>query len=129
MNDMSKRTLGTAVAFSVAIGCGVFLAVASDTLDWSGGSVAAVGLALAALLGLLGTPLVLLPLGGPERTPHPRGSVRRTSRVRATKAEDISHLAAQQIPFQLESKERLFDDRATDIGRLIRQAHSEFNSP
>lgn len=49
------------LAYVIAIACGVFVAVASNELDWSHSTTIVVGLALAALLGLLGTPLVLLP--------------------------------------------------------------------
>jgi hypothetical protein len=62
------------LAFGLAALCGVFLAVASDALQWSNASIATVGFALAALLGLLGTPLVLLPLASPSPDDHPSGS-------------------------------------------------------
>jgi len=65
-----------ALPIVVAISCGVFLSVASHSLSWSSASVFVVGMALAALLGLLGTPLLLLtwsekPVGGRWR---PAGS-------------------------------------------------------
>ena len=50
------------LAIGVAVAAGVFLAVAKHALDWSDGTVLAVGVAMAALIGFLGAPLVLLPL-------------------------------------------------------------------
>jgi hypothetical protein len=55
-------------AFGIAVACGIFLAIAADALNWSNASVATVGFAMAALLGLLGTPLVLLPLDTSTRS-------------------------------------------------------------
>jgi hypothetical protein len=49
-----------ALPIAVAIGSGLFLSIASHSLNWSDTSVFVVGAALAALLGLLGTPLLLL---------------------------------------------------------------------
>lgn len=45
---------------AVASAAGVFVGVAAPALDWSSVTVAAVGAALAAVLGLLGTPLIML---------------------------------------------------------------------
>jgi hypothetical protein len=62
-------------AFGLAVACGIFLAIASEALGWSNASIATVGFAMAALLGLLGTPLVLLPLAAPAQTPQRSGLV------------------------------------------------------
>lgn len=50
------------IPISMAVLLGVFLAVASDALNWSGTSTLVVGCALVAVLALLGTPLMLLDL-------------------------------------------------------------------
>lgn len=59
MKTHSGRLL-LALPFAVAVACGLFLSVASHALAWSDSSVLIVGMALAALLGLLGTPLLFL---------------------------------------------------------------------
>jgi hypothetical protein len=45
---------------AVAVASGIFLSIASHALNWSSASIVVVGGALAAILGLLGTPLLLL---------------------------------------------------------------------
>src|SRR5438034_3925885 len=49
-----------ALSLAAVVAVGVFLSVASHTLDWSRTTTVVVGAALVAVLGLFGTPLILL---------------------------------------------------------------------
>src|SRR4051794_313786 len=77
MRSTESRTLLATVRVvlpvGVAVAVGVFLTVASHALDWSDTTTLVVGGAMAALLGLFGVPLVLLPIAsdGREVLPTP----------------------------------------------------------
>ena len=59
------------LVFSIAVGIGIFLAVASHSLDWSGTTLCVVGCALVAVGSLLGTPLFFLTSENSKRPLHP----------------------------------------------------------
>ena len=67
MRFLPRVSVRLALPFALAISAGVFLAVAGRALSWSDTTTLVVGVALAAMLGLLGVPLALLPLASMER--------------------------------------------------------------
>lgn len=60
MKSKFQKQLWTFIPFGTAIALGIFLAVASHALGWSRASTFVVGGTLAAVLGLLGAPLIAL---------------------------------------------------------------------
>src|SRR4051812_32018999 len=55
----------TILPIATAVAAGIFISVASHALAWSSATTWVVGAAMAALLGLFGAPLLLLPLAPP----------------------------------------------------------------
>lgn len=51
------------VALFFAVGLGVLMAIASNAWEWSGSTKFLAGIGMAAMLGLVVTPLVVLPIG------------------------------------------------------------------
>jgi hypothetical protein len=116
-------------AFGLAVICGVFLAVASEALHWSNASVATVGFALAALLGLLGTPLVLLPFalpstdGGPSGPSNHGGEIGRG--VRPNRNAELNAISLRLAPtgpqFQVDTSLTDWTLYVDPIGKFDRQ--------
>ncbi len=59
----SEIRMRMAIGLVFASGLGVLLAVASNTWNWSSGAIFWAGMAMAAFLGFVVTPLVALPIG------------------------------------------------------------------
>lgn len=68
--DVRRIQAQQAIPVLMAVVLGVFLAVASQALDWSGTSTLVVGCTLVAVLALVGTPLMLLDLDRLEEAPR-----------------------------------------------------------
>jgi len=78
----SEIRMRMAIGLAFASGLGVLLAVASNSWDWSSGAVFWAGMAMAAFLGFVVTPLVALPVrirrgGGKLRFRGPSNRARR----------------------------------------------------
>jgi uncharacterized membrane protein len=61
MRPEIRMRMAIGVVFAVVLG--VLLAVASNAWNWSSGAIFWAGMAMAAFLGFVGTPLVALPIG------------------------------------------------------------------
>jgi hypothetical protein len=115
-----KPRVRLVLPIATAAALGVFLSVASHELDWNATTVWVVGLVLAAVVGLLGTPLLLLPTDALAEY-----AARKTERPQSEQSRE----SMGGIGLPIADRERVREQLQRDVAAALEDAVAKISAP